>query len=159
MHFVKCTFSTKLTCNYSTKKPAVVPNVVLCVECSSLRPLSLWPCTWTLTVLLPPGKPCWCMWLCFIPTAVGCSELKLVQVWARRLRRPFTLWCSCLSDGHFAFFVLKSMFCSIMCCFLSLDDFWKYILCPQHWNRPTHSVQWCLLPSGGHLKHYCLNKQ
>lgn len=107
MHFVKCTFSTKLTCNHSTKKQAVVPNVVLCVECSSLRPLSLWPCTWTLTVLLPPGKPCWCMWLCFIPTTVDCSGLKLVQVWACRVRRLLTLWCSCLSDSHFACFCIR----------------------------------------------------
>lgn len=41
MCFVKCTFSTKL---------AFVANIVLCAQCTSLRPLSLWPCTWTLTV-------------------------------------------------------------------------------------------------------------
>lgn len=48
--FVKCTFSTKLTCNRSTNKLAAVANIVLCAQCSSLGLLSLWPCTWTLTV-------------------------------------------------------------------------------------------------------------
>lgn len=47
---VKCTISTKLTCNHSANKLAVVANIVLCVHGTSLRPLSLWPCTWTLTV-------------------------------------------------------------------------------------------------------------
>lgn len=48
--FLKCKFSTKLTCNHSANKLAVVANIVLCEQCTSLRPLSLWPCTWTLTV-------------------------------------------------------------------------------------------------------------
>lgn len=48
MRFVKCTFSTKL--NHSANKLSVVANIVLCAQCTSPRPLSLWPCTWTLTV-------------------------------------------------------------------------------------------------------------
>lgn len=51
MCFVKhVTFPTLLTCNHTANKLAAVANAVLCVQQTSLRLLSLWPCTWTSTL-------------------------------------------------------------------------------------------------------------
>lgn len=72
--FVKCTCFTGLTPNRSANKLSAVANIVLCAQCASLRPLSLWPCTWTLTVcfLLQANQTDVCDSLS--PVAVGYSS-------------------------------------------------------------------------------------
>lgn len=158
MCFVKCTFSTELTCNHSANKLSVVANIVLCAQCTSPRPLSLWPCTWTLTV---------CFFLQANQTDV-CDSLS-PQQWAtvgepglgpRLLHKTPSEIAVCLPQQlRFCLFSCFYPFHFIMFCFPRLTYCESMSVRSQHWlgetcsicwtGKLSHAIEWCVLPSCG----------
>lgn len=160
--FVKCTCFTGLTRNRSANKLSAVANIVLCAQCTSLRPLSLWPCTWTLTVcfLLQANQTDVCD---SFPIAVGYSsgspgsgaaclhkmhpDIELCSPWWTFLLVCFHVWIPFVS-----YFIVSPL----LICRESLFRRWLSAACT---SRPLTDIEWCVPPSCGQLKQYILQAE